>query len=192
VLDPSAFHSWLITLEVPLAGVEGVTVKEIQPIKLSQVLLALTIYAVVLLGVLGTLTPPAEVAGWRRRWAGQACAGMVAALAGYCSLMDHSRAVVPRLPVGDMTVMAAVALTGGIVLAGNFRSHLTGLLVPPATLAATLWVQRFSGYGRWGIEWQVVFLLVVIATYQGWLRFMFRKKSTQSPQPEAPVAQEPQ
>ncbi len=191
MLDPAAFHNWLITVKVPIAGTDAV-VDEVQPLRYSLVLLALTIYAVALVAVVGTLTPPAEIKGWCRRWAGQACAGAIAALAGYCSLMEHGWADAPRLPIGDPTVAAALTLTGGIALAGYFRSQLAGLLTPPATLAAVLWVQRFSGMGKWGIEWQAVLLAAVIATYHGVLRYIYARKSHRIRQPMPPTAEKPQ
>ncbi len=184
VLNPSAFHGWLITLQVEIEGVPDVTIAHQQPLRLSMVLLALSIYAIGVLAILGALTPPAESDGWKRRLAAQMGSGAIASLAGYCSLMEHGRAVAPRLPIGDITVAAAVALSGGIFLMGNYRSRMAGLLLPPATLAATLWVQRFARFGKWGIEWQVVFLLVAVAGYHSWLRWYYRHKTDKIPQPE--------
>jgi ribose transport system permease protein len=145
------FQSWLMT------GVDqGVVVT--LPLAMTRILLVLGGFLLSMTVCLGLLTRDAVPVGPFRSAAGLTFAGALLGLAGACQLLDSHTALPPQEIVGDFRVLAAVVLAGGVLFIGPGRDRLTGLLLPVALLAATLWEFLFADWGRGGYEWGVLVL----------------------------------
>lgn len=113
-----------------------------------------------------------EIAGRRgaelpRRWKLFACmsaSGAIAGIAGATWLLGAGATPVPRLPVGDLRIPAAVVLAGGAFFAGRGRSLLAGVCLPPALLLATIWRQEVWRLLWEGYELQMVLLTGMVIT----------------------------
>ena len=68
--------------------------------------------------------------------------GLLSALGGLCGLAKWAQMPARVYLVDDLRPIAAVVLTGAVLLKGPGRSLLAAMLLPPAMLLATVWRQR--------------------------------------------------
>lgn len=68
--------------------------------------------------------------------------GLLSALGGLCGLARWGQMPLHVHLVGDLRLVAAVVLSGAVVLRGPRRGLLAAILLPPSMLLATVWRQR--------------------------------------------------
>jgi ribose/xylose/arabinose/galactoside ABC-type transport system permease subunit len=90
-----------------------------------------------------------------------AASGGLAGLGGVCWLIDHPSAPPPSWPIGDLRVVAAAVLAGGMLLGGRGRTMLVGLALPAALLTATIWRQEVVLVSWQGVRIQTLMLICV-------------------------------
>jgi hypothetical protein len=161
------FQSWLMAKQV-----EGDLLS--LPLSLTRILLVLSGFLLAMTVCLGPLTAPRARGGGLRSVLGLTCAGALLGLAGVCQLLDSHMAAAPVRVVGDFRVLASVVLAGGVLFVGHGRDRLAGLCLPMGMLAATLWGFAFADGGRYGYEWQVLWLAVGAGVFQVITRCVFR------------------
>jgi ribose/xylose/arabinose/galactoside ABC-type transport system permease subunit len=89
--------------------------------------------------------------------------GALAAMGGLARLAETGRAVVFTRPIGDLRLVAAVVLTGAMVLRGRNRTMLAGLVLPLGLAAATIWQLRVWWLPVEGYDAQLLVLAVLAA-----------------------------
>ena len=147
------FGHWLILL--PARNAEG-GIPESLPLGVTRMIIVLGAFSLVIAALVAGKHTRVSLA--RQRWSALAASGALAGVAGACGLLDHSRAVVPSLPVNDLRPPAAALLAGALLLAGPGRTPVAALLIPIALLGATIWRQAIP-LGAAGVEWQTLLLI---------------------------------
>ncbi len=92
--------------------------------------------------------------------------GALGALGGLARLAETGRAVVFTRPIGDLRLVAAVVLTGALVLRGRNRTMLAGLVLPLCLAVATIWQLRVWWLPVEGYDAQLLILAVLAAGVQ--------------------------
>ena len=172
-IAPETFQPWLMGRRI-----EGEMVAV--PLTLTRVLLVLAGF---LVGVTACLRPRSShtgPAGPARAFWALTVAGGLLGLAGGVEMLDHYRAAAPHRWIGDLRVPASVILAGGLLFVGHARDRLTGVCLPVAILAVTLWRFWWVEWGACGYEWQVAGLAGAALAIHIILRCIFRGGKTKS------------
>jgi len=99
-------------------------------------------------------------------FAALAASGALSGLAGACWLIDCNQAPFPSAVIGDLRAPAAAVLAGAIYFSGRSRTLLTGIALPPALLAATIWRQQAWLVSSLSPAWNMTLLMVAVLTVQ--------------------------
>jgi rhamnose transport system permease protein len=140
--------------EVPSAEEES------QPLFVTQMLLALAAYSLVMIVLLTMdwFRPKAWGPGSRRKlWFSMVASGALAAVGGGLWLLDHGKAPVSTRLVDDFTVPVAALLAGGTFLGGRGRTLLAAVFLPGALLLTNLWREDV-----WLFQWHAYPLQVAL------------------------------
>jgi ribose/xylose/arabinose/galactoside ABC-type transport system permease subunit len=172
VVPDRTFDRWHLPVPTVAAGLSSPSTQggsptevppaeeESQPLFVTQMLLALAAYSLVMIVLLAMdwFRPRAWGPGSRRKlWLSMVASGALAAVGGGLWLLDHGKAPVSTRLVDDFTVPVAALLAGGAFLAGRGRTLLAAVFLPGALLLTNLWRQEV-----WLFQWHAYPLQVAL------------------------------
>lgn len=163
------FAEWRIIQNVPIdANGKQVSVDEavaVQqatiPLLVTRMLIVAGLYAATMFVLLGFDTTARHGVKVGRRlplFAAMCASGLLSAVGGAMWLIDYSVAPVPTRIIGDMRVIAAALLAGGLLFVGRGRTMLAGICLPVAVLIATVWRQEVWALEIHGYAFQLLIL----------------------------------
>jgi len=151
-VPPGTFDTWRIAHEVEILQDEGdgtgakpTRVQELFPLSVTRLLIVVGVFIAVVAGLYGVDLLRRSGGEIPRRWqvlGAMSASGFLAAAGGACWLIEHGQAPAATRPVGDLRVLAAALLAGGLYHAGRTRTLLTLAALPVALLIVTVWRQE--------------------------------------------------
>lgn len=148
-VPPGTFDTWRIEHEVQILQDEGdgmgakpTPVKELFPLSVTRLLIVVGVFVMFIAGLYGIDLFRRSGEDIPRQWkllGAMSASGLLAAAGGACWLIEHGQAPVATRPIGDLRVLAAALLAGGLYHAGRSRTLLTTAALPVALLIATVW-----------------------------------------------------
>ncbi|MBS3733745.1 MAG: hypothetical protein KGY99_02355 [Phycisphaerae bacterium] len=172
-LPPRATDAWHMTQAAesdPTARQPGGHEMQWLPLAVTRAFFVAGVFVVVLMGALAGAGTVRLDRFLSERWLlfGVLCvSGVLASLGGVAWLIERGAAPVPARPVGELRILAAVALAGPYLLSRHGRTPLVVICVPPAVLAATLWRQHAWAwdlhYGGYALQVLQLTAMVLLA-----------------------------
>ncbi len=164
-----AFDQWRMIQRVPV-NAEGEVVDADKavavqhaavPLQVTRMLIVAGFYAATMLVLLGfdmTLRHGVHPSRRLSLMAAMCASGLLSAVGGAMRLVDYSAASVPARIIGDMRVIPAAVIAGGLLFAGRGRTMLACIGLPVAMLIATIWRQQVWAMEIHGYALQLLIL----------------------------------
>jgi galactofuranose transport system permease protein len=151
-VPPGTFDTWRIEHQVQILqdagdgkGAKPTVMKELFPLSVTRLLIVVGMFLVLVAGLYGVSLLRRSGVDIPRRWqivGALSASGFLAAAGGACWLIEHGQAPAATRPIGDLRILAAALLAGGLYHAGRTRTLLTTAALPLALLIATVWRQE--------------------------------------------------